>query len=209
MDGTFYVPGNLSTLSELATPDRFASAWGYLFNTYVSAAHCPECISVTSDSYITDTLRSNNPAVAALFDEVKEVQHKFSEGVIFATDWRWIAVLLTCTIILLVVGAVSVAVESMLVAPDVLGYVSTVARNSRYLHLPKTAGSGGSAGPVAGKSDGPRETTGAMGGAERARRLGGLEVMMQDVKAGAQVGKIALGLKHSGAERLKPGRLYR
>ncbi len=77
----------------------------------------------------------------------------------------------------------------MLIVPDVLGYASSQARNSRYLHLPKTA---------VGKT-----------GAQRAREVGGTVVMMQDVRADDKVGKIALGNKHSGAGRLRPGRLYR
>ncbi|KAH8668960.1 hypothetical protein BX600DRAFT_461031 [Xylariales sp. PMI_506] len=79
----------------------------------------------------------------------------------------------------------------MTIAPDVLGYVSTVARNSRYLHLPKS------------------KLNSAMSGGERAKVLGSTKVMMQDVKAGADVGKIALGLKHENAQKLKPGRMYR
>ena len=108
---------------------------------------------------------------------------------IYVVSGGWLALYVACSAILLLAGAASVALECFTVAPDVLGYVSTVARNSRYLHLPKT--------------------NSAMSGGERARTLGGVEVMMQDVKANADIGRIALGMKHDAATRLQPGRLYR
>ncbi|KAK0620831.1 hypothetical protein B0T14DRAFT_522226 [Immersiella caudata] len=111
-------------------------------------------------------------------------------SLVFKLDWRWVAVFLTSVIVLLLVGIASVVLEGMLIAPDVLGYASTLARNSRYLHLPKTAAK-------------------PMSGPERARAIGGVKVMIQDVKPDKDVGKIALGLKHDRAEPLKPGRLYR
>jgi hypothetical protein len=48
-----------------------------------------------------------------------------------------------------------------------------------------------------------------MSGAEKARLLGDARVMMQDVRPNSDVGKIVLGAASEGAERLKPGRLYR
>jgi hypothetical protein len=101
----------------------------------------------------------------------------------------WFTLYITSAVILLAAGVGCLYFESMSVAPDVLGYVNTAARNSRYLHLPKY--------------------TSAMSGGERAARLGHFEVMMQDVKADSEIGKIALGMKHEGAERLRPDRLYR
>ncbi|KNB13536.1 hypothetical protein FOXG_13014 [Fusarium oxysporum f. sp. lycopersici 4287] len=48
-----------------------------------------------------------------------------------------------------------------------------------------------------------------MSGSERLRVLKGIEVMMQNVKANADIDRIALGLKHDKAEPLRKGRLYR
>jgi len=72
----------------------------------------------------------------------------------------------------------------------VLSYASTLARNNQYLHQPKTA-----AKPI--------------GGAEGARTIGGVSVMIWDAKQDKPVGKIALVLHHDRAEPLKPGRQYR
>lgn len=115
--------------------------------------------------------------------------HVYTAGQVFFISPGWVIGYFLCAGLLLIAGTLSVIVESMTVAPDILGYVSTVARNSKYLQLPKT--------------------NSAMNGGERARVLGETKVMMQDVKAKADVGRIALGLKHEKAEPLKPGRLYR
>ena len=116
--------------------------------------------------------------------------HTLAQDIYIRTDKVMEIVLFVCSIILLVVGAFSVWLESRLVAPDVLGYVSTTVRNSKFLKLPEKVSSG-------------------MSGAERAFELRKYEVMMQDVKKDANRGKIALGVKHEGAEPLKRGRIYR
>jgi hypothetical protein len=117
--------------------------------------------------------------------------HTFTQDLVFDVDHTWASITLAGSIFLLLIGVLSVLLESVLVAPDTLGYVSSVARNSRYLHLPK------------------RKVGGAMSGADRARALRDVQVMMQDVKSDAEVGKIALGMKTDKAVRLVNGRVYR
>jgi len=187
-DGTPYKPDAASLESDPENT-QLQQNLATLFNTLVGLGYCPECLNV-------DAVRSqlvNKPSdVQGLFQTVS-AKHTWTDDIIFVVDRRWLAVLMVCTVLLLLVGVGSVVVESRLVAPDVLGYVSTVARNSRYINLPRTRlGDGG-----------------AMSGSERARVLGAAEVMMQDVKASADVGKIALGMKHDKAARLRPGRVYR
>jgi hypothetical protein len=165
----------------------FTQNLAYLFNTWVGLGYCPECLTI--DAY-TNPLEAQTPEIQRLFAPVT-AQHTFTDDVVFVVDPKWLVVLFVCTLLLQLLGLASVIVESRVVAPDVLGYVSTVARNSRYINVPKA------------------KLNGAMSGSERARTLGGTEVMMQDVKAGAEVGKIALGVKHDKAERLRPGRIYR
>jgi len=108
----------------------------------------------------------------------------------FVLDWRWIGVLLASSIVLLIIGVASIILESFLIAPDVISYVSSLVQNSRCLHLSKTAAK-------------------PMSGAEKARTIGSVSVMIQDVKLDKAVGKIALGLHYDWAEKLKPVRLYR
>ncbi|MCJ1393250.1 hypothetical protein MMC18_006122 [Xylographa bjoerkii] len=74
-------------------------------------------------------------------------------------------------------------------ATDILGFASSIVRQSKYVKSPD----GGS----------------AMGGPERARMMCDLEVMLQDVRAGNDVGKIALGSVTETTQRLKRDRLYK
>ena len=120
----------------------------------------------------------------------QDADHNYSTVQVYVINAAWLAVLFVCSGILLLVGVASVIIESRIVAPNTLGYVSTTVRNSRYLHL-------------------PRPVPGTMSGSERARANGEVVVMMQDVRGGQDVGKIALGLKHDKAEKVRPGRLYR
>lgn len=169
-------------LSQNVEPDEFAKRFAYLFNTWVHLGYCPTCLTIPD----TESMAYNN--LTSFYRRATSTR-TWSSDVVYTINWPWLSVFIACTAGLLVTGIASVVVESKTVAPDILGYVSTVARNSRYLHLPKT--------------------NSAMSGGQRARALGGVEVMMQDVQAQADVGKIALGLKHEKSKRLEPGRLYR
>lgn len=189
-------------------PSYFAMNFGALFNTFIHLAHCVECVNfqnlwqinpglATSDKDKEDAsyAQQKDERVKSLYKPPTspngKAVHRLNEAqLIFKLDWRWVSVLLVSVVVLLVVGIASIIIESFLIAPDVLGYASSLARNNRYLHLPKTAAN-------------------PMSGPERARTLGAVSVMIQDVKPDKPVGKIALGLHHDRAEKLKPGRLYR
>lgn len=185
-------------------PKVFAINFGTLFNTFIHLAHCVECVTVSNLWQINPGLAPEdirsfyeplNPRITSLYKPPTspngKAVHRLNDAqLIFKLDWRWVSVLLVSVIVLLVVGIASIILESFLIAPDVLGYASSLARNNRYLHLPKTAAK-------------------PMSGPERARTLGSVSVMIQDVKPDKAVGKIALGLHHDRAEKLKPGRLYR
>lgn len=158
--------------------------FGYLFNTFLGLGFCPECVNIAG-AY---SLETQTQEVKDLYKPIP-AQVRYANDLVYVINGPWLAGFTVCAAILFLAGLAGVVVESMTVAPDVLGYVSTVARNSRYLQLPKTSS--------------------AMSGGERAKTVGGVKVMMQDVKGKANVGKIALGLKHENAQRLVAGRLYR
>jgi hypothetical protein len=168
-------------LTSLAKPEEFGRRMSYLFNTWMDLGNTVHYLTYDKESDI-------QPGEEDQFIR-GDATHVYTDQEVYYISVGWVVGYFLCAGMLLIAGILSVIVESMTVAPDVLGYVSTVARNSKYLQLPKT--------------------NSAMSGGERARVLGGTKVMMQDVKAKAGVGRIALGLKHENAEPLKPGRLYR
>lgn len=165
-------------------PSNFSQNLAYLFNTWVSVGYCPECNAVLDTTDFTDS----DASVQDLYATTSAAR-SFHSAEIYQIVRPWAWAFLVSTVLLLLAGVAAIVVESVTVAPDTLGYVSTVARNSRYLHV--------------------KPTSGAMTGAERARKLADTNVMLQDVKAGANVGKIALGLKSEKAVRLQADRLYR
>lgn len=125
------------------------------------------------------------------YNNVADAVHQYSGSDVYRIRLESAITFLVCVVLLAAMGVFGVAVESVTVAPELLGYVSTVARNSRHLQLAKS------------------KLSSAVSGGERARVLGGTMVMMQDVKPKANLGRIALGLKCDGAEKLKTARVYK
>jgi hypothetical protein len=172
---------NMSTLH----PSDFAFFYGYLFNTWLYLGFCPTCYWALSN-YVNDVTTFPD---GTFVNSTNSFTWIWYSAQAYDNNKAWLAVYLVCCILLMIAGISAVMIESMTVAPDILGYASNVARNNRYLHLPPT--------------------TSDMKGSQRIQVIGDTEVMMQDVKANAQVGKIALGNKHEKAHRLVPGRAYR
>jgi len=106
----------------------------------------------------------------------------------FAASWGWVVVLFFCSAVLLVAGVATAIWEHQTIAPDILGFASSIVRHSKYVNFPK----------------GDSTTTGP----ERARLLADVHVMMQDVRPNADVGRIVLGTVSEKAQRLQQGRLY-
>ncbi|KAK0619703.1 hypothetical protein B0T14DRAFT_585482 [Immersiella caudata] len=137
------------TLTPLSVPPvQFANNFALLFNTFVTIAHCPECIHSSNFTRVAtpDLTTDMPPEARALYTAVPGARRTYLlPGLFFALSWPWAATLLT-SVVLLLIGVASIARESTLVAPDVLGYVSTLARNSKYLRLPGPADRGGGSG---------------------------------------------------------------
>jgi hypothetical protein len=205
--GYYYNESTLQTYFQ-QSPAFFAASLATLLNTWIGVGYCPECIGAANVTEMTDPYQPNITGAAAggspyldlpvpVSPDVKAAlntttaKHTYTTVLVYRVDKRFAGLALGGSIFLLLVGAASVLLESMLVAPDTLGYVSTAVRNSRYLHLAKY------------------KVDGTMGGPTRARALRDIEVMMQDVKSDAEVGKIALGQKTDKAVRLVNGRVYR
>lgn len=106
---------------------------------------------------------------------------------LWGINWEFIAIFEFCALVLLLLGLAGILLESRTIAPDVLGWVSNLSRQSRYVKLPKVEGEDG-----------------VMSGAERARRLAETRVMMQEIR-----GRIVLGSVTEGAARLEKGKVYR
>jgi hypothetical protein len=142
--------------------------------------------------FITGGLATNTVDMAQNTFKVSLLPAKgtaFAYATVYAYSTAWTVVLFICSIILIIFGITNVIWESRTIGPNVLGFASSIIRNSRYIDAPKI--------------------NSALSGPEKARLLGNVKVMMQDVRAGDEVGKIALGTVSEGAQRLREGRLYK
>jgi hypothetical protein len=109
---------------------------------------------------------------------------------IYRTSYPWLAILLFSSTLLLLGGIGSCICDTLTIGPDIFGFASSLAHKNRYMRVPT------------GDS--------AMSGAERTRLLGDVQVMVQDVRSGHPVGKIALGsVDNPGGARLVRGRVYK
>jgi hypothetical protein len=186
-----YIFGNPDGISQFSTDfnlsrdvrsGNFRWYFSFLFNTWVTLGYCPECVSLAGSGFVPSVLEDYYT------DTTVEISYSGYDAV-YKVNKGWLAGVLITALLLVGVGAISIIIESMTVAPDTLGYISTAARNSKYIELPPTS------------SD--------MSGPERTLKIGSTPVMMQEVKAKAGFAKIVLGNKHDDAVPLKPGRLYR
>lgn len=108
---------------------------------------------------------------------------------IYKLNVPWLVTLFISSFTLLGAGIASAWWEHHTIGPDILGFASSLVRQSRYI-------------------TGPKGST-AESGSARTNRMKDHEVMMQDVKPDAAIGKIALGTKLETSVSLKPNKLYR
>lgn len=169
--------------------DTFVSSLAFMMNSFWTIGFAPKSISVINVNGSSEVASGGNSLPALVPPESYAFGIKIQPQAMFITSWGWLAALIICSTILLLAGILSIWWDARTVSPDVLGFASSVIRKSKYVQLPKVEGTAS--------------------GAERARALGEVRVMMQDVKPTAEVGRIALGTAHPHAKRLVPGRNYR
>jgi hypothetical protein len=176
------------------TTEIFTRSLSYLINTFYSTGftHDFRVGSVTAGEVVTISNGTNQKEYGIPITASSEGTHKYQSKTspfLFGISWVFISLYEFCAVMLLLIGIAGVLLESRTIAPDILGFASSVARHSKYVKLPKVDGT--------------------MSGAERARRMGDTRVMMQDVRAESEVGRIVLGTVSEGAMRLRKGRMYK
>jgi hypothetical protein len=107
---------------------------------------------------------------------------------IYRADKGWVACLVICSSVLLLLGILSFFLSLRITVPDIFDYVSSFTRDNPYINAP----SGGS----------------GLDGAERARLLRKLPVQLGDVHAGQNTGYITLRSTEGNEDRVR-GRVHR
>jgi hypothetical protein len=186
--------GDYCDLATTNDAQSFTTALSYLMNTFYSTGFTDDfqAGSISPNEKITLWNGTDGSTYTVYLTNYANGTHhcrSVDAPVVYKINWLFIVIFEFCAVTLLLIGIAGVLLESRTISPDILGFVSNLARHSKYVKLPKT------------------EST--MSGGERARALGNVKVMMQDMKPDAEVGRIVLGTVHESAQRLRPGRLYR
>ena len=165
----------------------FSERFSLLFNTYWQCSLVPW--------YQTGDFPSNTSALnddldgdpEQTFNTTMTTVTTFTD--IYVCNTVWAVILFIASSALLLCGVCGAIAKYMARGPDILGYVSTLTRDSPYIDLPP----GGC----------------ALDGLERSRLLSNLKVKLQDVAAEDEIGHIAFSsAERLAASNLIPGRLY-
>lgn len=166
-------------ISQLSQRD-FEQRLGLLLNSYWQAG-----FGVTFQA--GDNEQTLDVTTVPIFNTTVTLQS--GPTMIYELSIPWVVTLFVSSVVLLLAGLASAWWEHHTIGPDILGFASSIVRQSKYVSVPK--------GP-SGES-----------GAARAQRLKDHKVMMQDVRPSGPVGKIVLGSALETSVPLDPGKMYR
>ncbi|CAO2655975.1 Nn.00g047780.m01.CDS01 [Neocucurbitaria sp. VM-36] len=172
------------------SPEVFAERLTILYNTFFQSTygtlalggHLPSNLTQTGlivgPSYGTNV--TFNGTEANLLQESKPV---------YKTNWKWFTALLVCSLVLLIAAYVGLVLKYITLAPDIIGYASSLTLLNPYVPTP----TGGT----------------TLHGLERAALLHDLPVRIGDVCANEPVGAIAFAKADNGrVARLDRKRYY-
>jgi hypothetical protein len=184
--GKFFI-----NLTAVPLPD-FTQRLSLLVNTFYSGGFAPQFQTgnlednTTVEIYDGPHFLRNQSIVAST---TANFGYQSETLYVYTVSWVWVIVQEICSVTLLVFGIASVIWEANTLAPDLLGFASSVPRKSKYVKFPKLGST--------------------LDGAERAREMADEKVMIQDVRPDDAEGMIVLGKATEEAHRLTLGRLYR
>ncbi|KAF2023295.1 hypothetical protein EK21DRAFT_118903 [Setomelanomma holmii] len=156
-------------------------------NTFWDASRWPTAMT-RNDPFAKDSLNktSGQPPAILTMNATEAVVAR--QVPIYRANAGWVACLVICSCVLLLLGIFSFFLSLRIVAPDIFDYVSSFTRDNPYVNAPK-GGSG-------------------LDGAERARLLRKLPVQLGDADAGAETGYITVRSIY-GKEDCQKGRIRR
>ncbi|KAH0543962.1 hypothetical protein FGG08_001729 [Glutinoglossum americanum] len=162
---------DLSTLPRMQMSVRL----GQVINTYYLGSVAPFDIMKPPGS----PLNSTNATVTA-FSTINRST--------YVCQWGWWVIFLLATVAMLVTACIGAFRHHQSTGPDILGYVSSMTRDSPFVRLPP----GGS----------------ALGGMDRARLLKGMKAQLADVQEEDELGRLAFASPGKDTEQPSQDRLY-
>ncbi|KAF2152213.1 hypothetical protein K461DRAFT_312969 [Myriangium duriaei CBS 260.36] len=171
---------NTTTGFEGITGDQIAENLGILVNTLWMAGHQP---ALYLGSNLTESSNTSGISLAGSVDGKAVGLLRQS----YEVAWVWVVVLIVCSVLLLVAAVAAAMFEARTIGPDFLGFANTAIRKG--VKLPPHMN--------------------ALSARERLQAMQECEVLLQDVRPGLEMGKIALGVKDEKSVKLVHGRTYR
>jgi len=122
---SFITNQDSSAVLDNVTPHDFSVRLGQLLNTYLMLTQAG--FHVTGDGVVANSLTAS-------------AAHASSVQQVYRISWSWFAVFVLATTAMFAAGVFSMYHSRRLLTPDVLGFVSSGIRDSRYLDLPAGGG---------------------------------------------------------------------
>ena len=167
------------------SPSDMSIRLGHVLNSYYLASLDPDGITGMSSGSGTPTTTTNGDGtiVDGTFKNITTASTTSVNRVRYACQWGWWVIFVLACLVMLAVAAVGAVLNRRTDGPDILGYVSTMTRDSPYVTIPE----GGS----------------ALDGTDRARLLQELKVQIRDVRPHDGVGYWAFA-SHQGKDDARP-----
>lgn len=145
---------------------NFSSRFTTLFNTFYQTSLATDVIPSAG---LSDPVDLNTSYPSYLRSESTTYFKRFT---VYQINLFWLIIFIVASTLLLLSALAGLFLKSIIVAPDILGFVSSLTRDNPHVHLP----SGGS----------------ALSGEDRAKMLRDLPVQLADVEEHRDFGRIAL-----------------
>ncbi|KAK0708420.1 hypothetical protein B0H67DRAFT_590240 [Lasiosphaeris hirsuta] len=172
------------------SPRDMSIRLGQVLNSYYLASLDAWGITGMSSGSGTPVSTANAETVVdGTFRNITTASTVSTNRVLYACQWAWWAVFVVACLVMFVVACIGALLNWRTEAPDILGYVSTMTRDSPHVSVPE----GGS----------------ALDGTDRARLLKELRVQLQDVRPRDGVGYLAVASLEGPAKLPVADRMYK
>ena len=171
-------------LYELPT-DVFAERLTILWNSFFQSTYAVRALAGNLDK-ATSTNMTGEDTSAIRFNTTESLTSQRRD--VYRVNWKWFGVLLSCSLVLLAAAYAGLVLKYLSIAPDIIGYASSLAMLNPYVPTP----TGGT----------------TLHGLERTALLHDLPVRLGDVCPNESVGAIALATNDGRVRGLDRRRWY-
>lgn len=165
----------------------FAERLTILWNSFFQSTYAARALAGNLDTATSTNITGSSPDIDPIaFNSTESLVSQRRD--VYRVNWKWFGVLLSCSLVLLSAAYAGMALKYLSIAPDIIGYASSLTMLSPYVPTP----TGGT----------------TLHGLERTALLHDLPVRLGDVCPDEPVGAIALAANDGRVVRLDRSRWY-